>query len=184
MVDAGGAADRICVAKWGRRATVPDSEPGWRGSSRPFQPGSTSFDLFRSLAQMAFRGFFDTTLDAKNRLTIPVKQRRPLEQGAVVALQQDAKRCIAIWCTEDFNAYVDGLIDGMHPLSPDRVKLERYFHAYSTEVELDSAGRVMLPGPLLEQAGIGREITLIGARSRLEVWDRDAWRLASDDMLN
>jgi len=133
---------------------------------------------------MAFRGFFDTTLDAKNRLTIPVKQRRPLEEGAVVALQQDAKRCIAIWCTEDFNAYVDGLIDGMHPLSPDRVKLERYFHAYSTEVELDSAGRVMLPGPLLEQAGIGREITLIGARSRLEVWDRDAWRLASDDMLN
>ena len=133
---------------------------------------------------MAFRGLTDTTLDAKNRLTIPAKQRRPLEDGVVVALQHDARQCISIWCTAEFNGYVDGLIDSMHPLSPDRVKLERYFHAYSSEVELDAAGRVMLPAKLLEEAGITREVTLIGARNRLEVWERDAWQLASGDILS
>jgi MraZ protein len=133
---------------------------------------------------MAFRGTFDNNLDAKNRLTIPAKLRNLLADGVVVALARDARRCLAIWCVTDFNAYVERMLDGLHPLSADYVRLERFLNAYSSEVELDAAGRVMMPAKLLEQAGLGREVTVIGVGNRLEVWDRDAWRAHSEDLLD
>jgi len=124
---------------------------------------------------MAFRGYFDNTLDAKNRLNIPAKLRAPLAEGVVVALQRDTRHCIAIWCAADFNAYVESVLAGVHPLSGDYVKFERYFNAYAAEVELDAAGRVMLPAKLIDAAGLGRDVAVIGAGNRLEVWSRDAW---------
>jgi len=125
---------------------------------------------------MAFRGYFDNNLDAKNRLTIPAKLRNLLAEGVVVALPRDAPRCLAVWSAEDFNAHVQRLLDRVDPLSNDYVNLERYLNAYSAEVELDAAGRVMLPAKLLEESGLGREVAVIGAGNRLEVWDRGAWR--------
>ena len=133
---------------------------------------------------MAFRGYSDNTLDAKNRLTIPAKLRKPLADGVVVALQRDADQCIAIWCAADFGAYVDSLLEGMHPLAEAYGKIERYFNAYSAEVDLDAAGRVMVPAKLLEAAGLGKEVAVIGAGKRLEVWDREAWRSASEELLS
>ena len=133
---------------------------------------------------MAFRGYFDNNLDAKNRLTIPAKLRGPLADGVVVALERDAPRHIAIWSTAEFNAHVERLLDGINPLSGDYVRLERFLNAYSNEVELDAAGRVMVPAKLLEQAGLSREVAVIGAGNRLEVWDREAWLTHSSDLLN
>jgi MraZ protein len=132
---------------------------------------------------MAFRGSFDNNLDAKNRLTIPSRLRRPLEDGVVVALQRDATECVAIWCTADFDAFVEGLLEGMHPLSENYVKIERYYNAYAAELDLDAAGRVMIPAKLLEASGLGRELSVVGVGNRIEVWNRDAWKAKSDDLL-
>lgn len=155
------------------------SEPGWMGSSRLFQPGSTFFAAHLS---MAFRGSFDHTLDAKNRLTIPARLRKPLADGVVVALQRDVDRCVAIWCAEDFGAFVDGLLEGINPLSSEYSKMERFFNAYSAELELDAAGRVMVPAKLLEKTKLGKEVVVIGAGNRLEVWDREAWKREEDGL--
>ena len=115
-VDASGRIKcRICVAKWGRRGTVPRSEPGWMGSSRLFQPGSTPFTAH---LRMAFRGSFDNNLDAKNRLTIPAKLRNLLADGVVVALQRDATRLHrGLVRRRTSTPTSSGLLDGMHPLS-------------------------------------------------------------------
>lgn len=131
---------------------------------------------------MAFRGYFDNTLDVKNRLTIPAKLRHLLAEGVVVALQRDEKRCIAIWSTPDYNAHLTSMLDALNPLSPDYARLERFSNAYASEVELDSAGRVMLPAKLLELAGLDREVAVIGAGNRLEVWDRAAWGEHGEDL--
>ena len=125
---------------------------------------------------MAFRGSFDHTLDAKNRLTIPARLRKPLADGLVVALQRDRDTCVAIWRAEDFGPYVDSLLEGIHPLSDDYSKIERFFNAFSAELELDAAGRVMIPRHLLERTGLGKDVIVIGAGNRLEVWSREAWK--------
>ena len=133
---------------------------------------------------MAFRGYYENTLDAKNRLTIPARLRKLLADDVVVALQRDAEQCIAIWSAADYDVYVDSLLEGIHPLSEDYGSIERFSNAYSAELELDAAGRVMIPAKLLEEAGLGKEVAVIGARNRLEVWDREAWRRASGELLS
>ncbi len=132
---------------------------------------------------MAFRGSYDNNLDAKHRLTIPAKLRTALADGVVVALQRDVGSCLAVWCTTDWDAHVARLLEGLAPLSADYTRLERFLNAYSNEVELDAAGRVMLPANLLADAGLDREVTVIGAGNRLEVWDREAWRTHGAELL-
>ncbi|MGA2006994.1 MAG: hypothetical protein ABSH27_05475 [Solirubrobacteraceae bacterium] len=133
---------------------------------------------------MAFRGYYDNTLDAKNRLTIPAKLRKALADGVVVALQRDAPECVAVWCPDDYDAYVEGLLEGIERLSADYGNIERFSNAYSQELELDAAGRVMVPSKLLEKAGLGKEVAVIGAGNRLEIWDREAWARVSDQIVS
>jgi len=151
------------------------------GSSRLFQPGSTYFD---AATGMAFRGYYDNTLDAKNRLTIPAKLRKALAEGVVAALQRDAPECVAIWCPEDYETYVAGLLEGIHPLSADYGNIERFSNAWSQELELDAAGRVMVPAKMLEKAGLSRDVAVIGAGNRLEIWDREAWGRMSEKIVS
>jgi MraZ protein len=122
---------------------------------------------------MAFRGTFDYTLDAKNRLTVPAKFRPALGDGAVLA--KGTERCVAIWTPEAFDAYVQASLADMHPLAPQADRLNRFFQANSIDQELDSAGRVMLPSFLLEHAGLTKDVVVTGVGNRLEVWDRAAW---------
>ena len=123
---------------------------------------------------MALRGTFDYTLDAKNRLTMPPKYREQFKAGVVLA--KGTAKCIAVWTPEAFDGYVTGALSGMNELDPKADDILRYFDANSHETDLDSAGRVMVPGFLAEHAGLGKDVTVIGTRRRLEVWDRQAWR--------
>ena len=53
---------------------------------------------------MAFRGTFDHTFDAKNRLTVPVKFRASLSDGVVVA--KGVERCVSVWTPDEYEAFV------------------------------------------------------------------------------
>jgi transcriptional regulator MraZ len=118
---------------------------------------------------MAFRGTFDYTLDAKNRLTVPARFRAELAGGVVLA--KGLERCIALWTP---GAY------GLHPLSKEAQKLRRFFSANSLDTELDAAGRVMLPAFLLEHAGLSKDVVVTGAGDALEIWDRMTWTTYND----
>lgn len=122
---------------------------------------------------MAFRGTFDYTLDAKNRLTVPAKFRASLADGVVLA--KGIERCVQLWTPTAFEAYTSSALQGVHPLSQDARKLQRFFSANSYDTELDSAGRVMVPAFLLEHAGLAKEVVVTGAGDCLELWDRGAW---------
>jgi MraZ protein len=122
---------------------------------------------------MAFRGTFDHTLDAKNRLTIPAKFRAALADGVV--LSKGIERCVQVWTPEAFDAYVSGALADVHPLSEQARKLNRFFAANSLDAELDAAGRVMVPGFLLEHAALRKDVVVTGAGECLEVWDRATW---------
>lgn len=127
---------------------------------------------------MAFRGTFDYSLDAKNRLTVPAKFRASLSSGVVLA--KGVKPCVEIWHPGDFETYVEEALKGFHPLSEQREKLELFFSANSLDTELDSNGRVMLPPFLLAHAGLSKEAVVTGAGRRLQVWDRAAWSNYND----
>jgi MraZ protein len=131
---------------------------------------------------MAFRGTFDHTLDSKNRLTIPAKFRATLAEGVV--LSKGIERCVQVWTPSGFDAYMSAALQGVHPLSEQGRKLNRFFAANSLDTELDAAGRVMVPGFLMEHADLDREVVVTGASDCLEVWDRTAWAYYNDALSN
>jgi MraZ protein len=132
---------------------------------------------------MVFRGTFDYSLDAKNRLTVPARFRAALAEGVVLA--KGLERCVTLWTPKGFDDYTQSALAGFHPLSPEAQKLKRFFNANSLDTELDSAGRVGLPSFLLDHAGLAKEVVVTGSSDALEIWDRAAWAeynaaLASD----
>lgn len=132
---------------------------------------------------MVFRGTFDYSLDAKNRLTVPARYRAALSDGVVLAMGFDP--CVALWRPSDYDAYTQASLASFHPLAPEAQKLKRFFAANSLETELDAAGRIMVPAFLIDHAGLEKEVVVTGAGDALEIWGRSTWAqynaaLASD----
>jgi transcriptional regulator MraZ len=122
---------------------------------------------------MAFRGTFDYTLDAKNRLTVPAKFRTALSDGVVLAKGVEA--CVEVWRPGDYDAYTETVLGERNPFSQEARQLTRFLAANAHDTELDSAGRVGVPDFLREHAGLAKEVVVAGAGDRLEVWDKGAW---------
>ncbi len=123
---------------------------------------------------MAFRGTFEFTLDAKNRLTVPSKFRAAFADGAVLAC--GLENCGALWRPADFERYTAEARAGMHTLSPEYRQLTRFFSNNAWDVDLDGAGRVILTSTLIEWARLGKEVVVAGSDDCLEIWDRDRHR--------
>lgn len=122
---------------------------------------------------MAFRGHFDYSLDAKNRLNVPPKFRGAFANGVVLA--KALEPCVAIWAPADFEAFTDSFLANLNPLSQERRKLTRFFAGGSFDADLDAAGRVTLNPALLAHSGITREAVVVGVVDHLEVWARERW---------
>ena len=129
---------------------------------------------------MAFRGHFDYSLDAKNRLNIPPRFRAAFSSGVVLAKSLDP--CVTIWTPEAFEQFTDSFLPELNALSRERRDLTRFFAGGSFDAELDSAGRVTLNPRLVEHAGIGREVVVLGVIDRLEVWDRERWMSGEQEL--
>ena len=129
---------------------------------------------------MAFHGTFEHSLDAKHRLTVPSKFRGALAGRAFLVKGVD--RCISVYPEHPYSAMTQAALSGLNPFSPEARELRRFFNANAEDVELDSAGRVMLPRTHLEHAGIDRQVVILGAGDSLELWDRESWKTYETDL--
>jgi MraZ protein len=122
---------------------------------------------------LAFRGHYEHSLDAKNRLSIPSRFRASFSDGVVLA--KDPETCVAVWTPSSHEAIIERALGGLNPMGSEYRKLSRFYQGNSFEVELDASGRVTLPPPLLTHAGIEKETVVVGVGDHLEVWGRDRW---------
>jgi MraZ protein len=129
---------------------------------------------------LAFRGHFQHSLDAKNRLSIPARFRATFSSGVVLA--QDPETCVAIWPPEKHESIIERALAGQNPMGSSYRRIQRFFQGNSFDVELDSAGRVTLPGSLIKHATIDREVTVVGVGDHLEVWDSERWASQQKDL--
>jgi len=119
-----------------------------------------------------FLGTFTLKLDVKGRFFLPARFREEFADGLVITRQAD--RCLAIWRTEDFQAEVSRTATG--PSAAQRVRAyQRMVASGASDEAPDAQGRVTIPLPLREYAGVSKEIVVIGAYNRLEVWDAAVW---------
>jgi MraZ protein len=119
-----------------------------------------------------FLGTFTPKLDDKGRFFLPAKFREELADGLVITRQPD--RCLAIWPTQVFLSEVAEAATG--PSTKQRTRAyQRMVSSGASDESADSQGRVTVPPPLREYAGLEKEIVVIGAFNRVEVWDAKAW---------
>jgi MraZ protein len=121
-----------------------------------------------------FTGAYEHTLDSKGRLILPAKFRDQLQGGGW--LSQPTAKCLALFSRDVFEQ-----VAAMHrerQRSGDQAAADqaRAFFARSFEVIPDAQGRIPVPQLLRDKVGIvGRDVTVIGNNSRIEIWDRAAW---------
>ena len=87
-----------------------------------------------------------------------------------------AEPCLSLYPAATYQAMAEAALASMNPLSTRKREFSRLFYANAMSMELDGAGRIMLPPRFMEHAGIGaREVVVAGAGDCLELWDRAAW---------
>ena len=118
---------------------------------------------------------------------MPVKFRGALSDGVVLApsheVEEGAPRTVAIWTPEAYDSFTQSSLEGLNPFSPKARELKRFFFNASFDTELDAANRVMIPTPLLDYAGLSKEVMVTGSGECLEVWDRGRYAQNFEDVL-
>ena len=119
-----------------------------------------------------FLGTHFPKVDEKGRFVLPAKFRDELGDGLVIAKGQE--RCLAIYTVEEFQRQAQAAMSGSSTVRGIR-DFQRMFAAGASEEAPDKQGRVTIPPVLRNYAGLDKEIAVIGAFNRVEVWDLAAW---------
>lgn len=119
-----------------------------------------------------FLGNHILRLDDKGRLFLPAKYRDDLAEGVVVTKGQE--RCVAVYPVAEFQRVTEALRTA--PMTGKAVRdYSRILFAGASDEVPDKQGRINVPAPLRDYAGLGRDCVVIGANTRLEIWDTAAW---------
>jgi MraZ protein len=119
-----------------------------------------------------FLGTHSPRLDDKGRMFLPAKYREDLAGGVVITKGQE--RCLYVFPAEEFARITEALRAA--PVTAKAVRdYSRVFFASASDEVPDKQGRVTIPPGLRDYAGLQRECVVIGANTRLEIWDSAAW---------
>ena len=119
-----------------------------------------------------FLGTHNPRLDEKGRVILPSRFRRELAGGLVLTKGQE--RCLVVWPKDEFENEAVAMRAPTRTAPEDRL-LARVFFAGAQDEDLDSQGRMTIPPALREYAQLDRELAVIGADNKIEIWDAQAW---------
>ena len=121
---------------------------------------------------MRFMGEYNHSIDAKGRIIIPARFREELGERFIVTKGLDG--CLWVFSSDEWDSFSEKLTS-LPVAKKDARKLSRFFLAGACEAETDKMGRILLPQVLRTYAGLTRDAVLIGAGSRVEIWNRESW---------
>jgi MraZ protein len=119
-----------------------------------------------------FLGTHMPRLDDKGRLFLPAKYRDELAAGLVLTKGQE--RCLYVFPEPEFGRITEALRTA--PVTAKSVRdYSRVFFASASDEVPDKQGRITIPPSLRDYAALQRDCVVIGANTRLEIWDAAAW---------
>jgi MraZ protein len=119
-----------------------------------------------------FLGTHAPKLDDKGRLILPAKFRDELARGVVLTRGQE--RCLYVFAEAEFQNHVERIREAPLTSKAGRDFLRLFLSGASAEIP-DKQFRVTIPPALRDYAGLERDLTVIGAGNRAEIWATDAW---------
>ncbi|MFD1719308.1 division/cell wall cluster transcriptional repressor MraZ [Georgenia deserti] len=119
-----------------------------------------------------FLGTYEPRLDDKGRLILPAKFRDQLAAGVVLTRGQE--RCLYAFPMREFEEMHTRLRQAPVTSKQARDYLRVFLSGAADDLP-DKQGRITIPSGLRNYAGLDRELAVIGAGTRIEIWDADAW---------
>jgi MraZ protein len=120
-----------------------------------------------------FLGEFEATIDAKGRFLLPAgfKKQLPQDAAAKFVINRGFEKCLTLYPLQSWEPLFSKITQ-LNDFDPKVRGFRRYFLNGATEVELDSAGRLLLPKNLMGHASLEKDIVLVSALNKIEIWDK------------
>lgn len=128
-----------------------------------------------------FLGQYDHNIDEKGRLTIPARFREELEKGAYIT--QGLDQNLVVLPTVMFEQMYQRVSEKSFT-DPKARLLRRLFFSKADRVEVDKAGRILIPQFLRQPNGLDGEILIVGAGEYFEIWSRAQWSEQEKELLD
>jgi len=112
------------------------------------------------------------TLDTKKRLSLPAKFRK--EVGRKVVITRGLDSCLFMYPTSAWQKIAEKLAT-LPVGQADTRGMSRFLLSGACEVEVDAAGRILLPEYLKEFADLKSRVVLAGVSDRIEIWNEKTW---------
>lgn len=122
---------------------------------------------------VSFIGEYESTIDLKGRFLLPsgFKKQLPGDEATSFIINRGFEKCLTLFPLQSWKPIYKE-ISQLNDFDPKVREFRRYFLNGATQVELDNAGRLLLPKNLLEHASLEKDIVLVSAVNKIEIWDK------------
>jgi len=123
-----------------------------------------------------FLGRFQHTIDAKGRLSIPVRFREILREKyeETLVVTADIDQCLVAYPTEEWRSFVDRTKQ-VPNMQKEVKEFMRFSYSRADECPLDKQGRILISPGLRELASLRKQVVVIGVDSKFELWNPERW---------
>lgn len=133
-----------------------------------------------------FRGVNQINLDSKGRFAIPARYRSEIAdycEGEMVVTIDLEDPCLLLYPLPDWEV-IEEQIASLPSLNAQARRMQRLLIGHATDLTLDGAGRLLLPAPLREHAGLDKKMVLLGQGRKFELWSEERWNETRDEYLD
>jgi MraZ protein len=119
-----------------------------------------------------FRGHYIYSVDAKGRVSIPAKLRKHVsaEANDTFIMTKGTAACIDVYPLDQWQQFERKLLE-LNTFNPLNAKFVRMSLQFATEDNLDTQSRILIPQTLLQYAKIDKEVLILGALKKIELWN-------------
>ena len=127
-----------------------------------------------------FVGEYARQVDDRGRFILPAKIREKLS-GTVYITKAPLEKCLNLYTEEEWESISEKMAALPGSIDTNVSKFTRKLFSRALICELDKQGRIPLTPNLLEAAGLKKDIVLVGANSKLEIWDAEEWEKMNEE---
>jgi len=133
-----------------------------------------------------FLGEYEATIDSKGRFLLPGGIKKQMPEGAgTIVISRGFEKCLLMYPLKAWEA-IEEKIKKLNDFNPKVSQFRTLFVGGATYVDLDTAGRILLPPSLKEYAGLGKDIILASDIDKIKIWDSGKYKklfeeFSSDD---
>ena len=123
-----------------------------------------------------FLGEYEATIDAKGRFLLPGGIKKQMPEGtSTIVISRGFEKCLLLYPLKSWEA-IEEKIKKLNEFNPKVSQFRTLFVGGASYVDLDTAGRILLPPSLREYAGLGKDILLASDIDKIKIWDASKYK--------